>query len=509
MQLLTDHELLRAYAYQDSEAAFAQLVERHLPLVWSAARRQMPDAQQAEDVAQQVFALLAQKAASLGGDVILPGWLYRATSFVAARALRGEHRRREREHSAMIQMNEASSPSPWSEIEPMLDRAMTELNETDRDAVVMRYFQNKSLHEVGAALGTNEDAAQKRLARAVEKLRVFFTRHGKSVTAGTLTTALATGAIQSAPATLAASISVLALSSATTTGTSILSLMSGAALKTTITATAGLAAAIAVFLQQQRVAELRTANESLQAQLRTAEAASVEQASRFQAANPQRDAEARQIQSELLRLRGEVSQLRQRLKDEQAARRSAPTNQTDAVVLGELPPEVPVVNYEATVTSRIGLDQTLAIGGWLLPTGNRCVVFVMPKVNQVDGGTTVDIQTRFIELPEDAFVTLGLDGLKADGQRSSSQLIMDAGPVEAILEKLKQWQGVNLLSAPRITSANGRQARISMENTRTVDGVTFKAGPSVDVVPTIAADGSSIDLTVVAQLRQPLKVQPR
>lgn len=469
----------------------------------------MPDAQLAEDVAQQVFALLAQKAARLGSAVILPGWLYRTTSFVAARTLRAEHRRQEREHTATIQMNEASSPSPWNEIEPLLDRAMTELNETDRDAVVLRFFQNKSLHEVGVALGTNEDAAQKRLSRAMEKMRVFFMRHGKSVTTGTLTTALATGAIQSAPATLAASISVLALSGVTTTGTSALSLMSTAALKATIAATTCLAAAVAVFLQQHRIAELRVANEALQAQLQKAEAASVKQASRLQAANSQPENEARQIQSELLRLRGEVSQLRQWLKDEQAARRSAPTNQMDAVVLGELPPEVPVVHYEATITSRIGLDQTLATGGWILPTGNRCVVFVMPKVNQVDGGTTVDIQTRFIELPEDAFITLGLDGLKADGQKSSAQIVLDADLAEAILEKLKQWGGVNLLSAPRITSANGRQARISMENTRTVDGVTFKAGPSVDVVPTIAADGSSIDLTVVAQLRQPLKVQPR
>jgi RNA polymerase sigma factor (sigma-70 family) len=322
MQLPTDYELLRAYAHHGSEAAFAQLVERHLPLVWSAARRQMADAQLAEDVAQQVFALLAQKGPGLSSTDILPGWLYRTTSFVTSRALRGEQRRRVREQSAHAHMNEASSPSPWHEIEPLIDLAMTELNEPDRDAVVLRFFQNKSLHEVGVALGTNEGAAQKRLSRAVEKLRAFFVRHGKSVSTGTLTTALATGAVQPAPATLATSISVLALSGATTTGTSVISLMSSAALKSTLAATAGLAVAVAVFIQQQRVTELRAVNDALQARLQKAEAASADQARRFQEANPQRDAEARQIQSELLRLRGEVSQLRQRLKEEQAARKT-------------------------------------------------------------------------------------------------------------------------------------------------------------------------------------------
>lgn len=196
MVSMTDHELLQAYATKGSQAAFTELVNRHLPLVWSAARRQMRDAHLTQDVAQQVFTLLASKAPELTPDTIVPGWLYRTTSHLAARAQRGESRRREREQFAITTMNEPPTDPAWMEVEPLLDEAMASLNDTDRDAVILRYFKNQSLREVGVALGSSEDAAQKRLTRAVEKLNAFFAHRGKTVTTGAFIAALAGGAIQ-------------------------------------------------------------------------------------------------------------------------------------------------------------------------------------------------------------------------------------------------------------------------------------------------------------------------
>src|SRR5688500_15833311 len=171
----SDHELLRDYASNRSQPAFAQLVTRHVDLVWSAARRQLRDAHLAEDVTQAVFLLLARKAASLDtSKVSIAGWLYTTTHYAANNARRGEARRRARERKAGEAMRTGSSHGPsigFDAIETDLDGAMARLAARDRDAVVMRFLRQMSLRDVGAALGVSEDAAKVRVARAVAKLR--------------------------------------------------------------------------------------------------------------------------------------------------------------------------------------------------------------------------------------------------------------------------------------------------------------------------------------------------
>jgi RNA polymerase sigma factor (sigma-70 family) len=208
-----DMALVREYAAQRSEDAFAALVERHLGLVYSAAWRQVGDVHLAQEVAQAVFIILARKAGSLGEGTILPAWLYRATRFVAADALKMEQRRREREQEAYMQSAASSdeTASAWRQLEPLLDEAMADLPERDRAAVVLRYFEELPWREVASALRVTEDAAQKRVDRALEKLRSRFARRGVALTAAVIGSALAGNSVQATPQTLAREIAAKAV----------------------------------------------------------------------------------------------------------------------------------------------------------------------------------------------------------------------------------------------------------------------------------------------------------
>jgi RNA polymerase sigma factor (sigma-70 family) len=213
-----DAELLRRYADEKSEPAFTKLVARHIDLVYSAALRQVGgDVHRAHDVAQIVFATLARRASSLGGHPALPGWLYNTTQHVARRTLRAEYRRRAREAEA-LRMSEIDrndrSPVEWERIRPVLDDAMRELAERDREAVVLRFFARRPFAEIGRALGLSEDAARMRVERALEKLRGRLERRGVSSTASALSLGLGHQAVSAAPAGMVASVASSALAGA-------------------------------------------------------------------------------------------------------------------------------------------------------------------------------------------------------------------------------------------------------------------------------------------------------
>ncbi len=201
-----DMELVREYAARQTESAFATLVSRHVNLVYSTALRQTRDNHLAEEITQAVFIVLARKAGSLGPKTILPSWLYRTARFATADALKSQRRRQHREQEAFMQsLTESAAPdAAWQELSPLIDEAMDRLGETDRAAIVLRYFENKTLEEVGAALGLGERAAQKRVARGLEKLRASFARRGVTLTTIAIAGAVSTHSTQAAPAGLAA-----------------------------------------------------------------------------------------------------------------------------------------------------------------------------------------------------------------------------------------------------------------------------------------------------------------
>ena len=225
-----DIALLKQYADEHSESAFAELVTRYLNLVYSAALRSAGNAHAAEEITQAVFIILARKAKSFGGKTVLSGWLYQTARLTAANYLRTEIRRQNREQEVFMQTEPqtAAANETWDQLAPLLDDAMGRLGEKDRNAIVLRFFENKNLSEVGAALGASEDAAKMRVNRALEKLRKFFTKRGVVSTTAILAGAISGNSVQAAPAALAKTISAVAIAKGAAASISTLTLVKGA-----------------------------------------------------------------------------------------------------------------------------------------------------------------------------------------------------------------------------------------------------------------------------------------
>ncbi len=321
MNRLTDQQLLREYAGRQWEAAFAELVRRHVDFVHSAARRMVCDAHLAEDVTQSVFAALAQNARQLAGHPVLSGWLHRTAQNLAANVVRSEVRRRAREQeaAAMNELLAAASEPRWEQIAPHLDAALGELSEADRDAVLLRYFEKKSAGEMAQILSVSADAAQKRVSRAVERLREFFSKRNVTIGASGLAVLISANAVQSAPAGLALTICTATLAGTAVSASTVIAATKTIAMttlqKTVVTAALAVAAGAGIF-EAHQAAQLRGQNQTLQQQQAPlAEQIRQLQRERDDATNrlARITAEIAKNQKnnlELLKLRGEVDRLK-------------------------------------------------------------------------------------------------------------------------------------------------------------------------------------------------------
>jgi RNA polymerase sigma factor (sigma-70 family) len=328
MREKTDIELLRDYAERGHEAAFRELVTRYTDLVYSAALRQLESADLASDITQGVFLDLARKARPvserLAAHHSLAGWLHRSTRYAVLNHLRDTRRRVANERLAMEQLlNNSEASVDWEQIRPALDEALDSLGDEDREALLLRYFKNHDLRTVGATLGVSDDAAQKRVSRAVERMREFFAKRGVSIGAGGLVAVVTANAVQAAPAGLAVTISTAAALSGTTiattaTATATKAIAMTTLQKTVVTATVAVLAGAGIY-EAKQASQLRDQVETLlQQQAPLAEhieqlRSEREETARQLAALRDDNERLNRNTTELLRLRGQVGVLRQEL----------------------------------------------------------------------------------------------------------------------------------------------------------------------------------------------------
>jgi RNA polymerase sigma factor (sigma-70 family) len=213
-----DAELLRRYAEERDEASFAEIVRRHVNLVHSAAVRQVNgDAHLAADITQAVFTDLARKAGVIARHRVLAAWLFTSTRYAAAKAVRTERRRAAREQEAQLMQDtsqDSAASLDWGRVRPVLDAALGELNERDREAILLRYFEGRDYAELGARLSVSDNTARMRVERALDKLRAGLERRGLPSTSAALGLALGAQAVAAAPAGLAATVTGAALGGA-------------------------------------------------------------------------------------------------------------------------------------------------------------------------------------------------------------------------------------------------------------------------------------------------------
>lgn len=470
--------LLREFLTTRSEAAFSALVRAQIDLVYSAARRICAgDTHLAEDITQTVFADLVRKAARLPGEVVLSAWLYRHTFFVASSMIRTERRRRAREQEAvaMNATHEAAEPD-WALLAPHLDEAMNALAETDRLALVLRYFDKLDLRAVGERLGVSEDTAQKRVARALERLKTRFAKEGVTVSLTALAASLLAHAVSAAPAVLAAQ-TASAVVAGVATGSGILialeKFMTLNALKPIVAALAVAGVATPLFLQHQSLAAARDQNANLGAQVAELGELRAENERLAKLAVDYRELERLRAEHlELMRLRGEATLMRNELD---ALKREFERQRELLLAKG--------VSEEELMTE-----------------------------SEREARRQILIKSIFAEVPLNAPVW-GEFGLQppASGGDGHAVITLGADVAEALLKRLEQMEGVDLLAAPRVSMSNGRESRISSEQQQTIvtgrNGAVLTTeqmsfGTALQLMPHFETGGTGMNLKLVANVKQ-------
>ena len=470
--------LLRDFLATRSEAAFSALVRSQIDLVYSAACRICAgDTHFAEDITQTVFADLAHKAARLPHDIVLSAWLYRHTFFVASSMIRTERRRRAREQEAvaMNATHETAEPD-WALLAPHLDEAMNALAEADRRALVLRYFDKLDLRAVGERLGVSEDTAQKRVARALERLKTRFAKKGVSVSLTALASGLLAHAVSAAPAVLAAQ-TASAVVAGFVAGSGILialeRFMTLNALKPIAAALAVAGVATPLFLQHQSLAAARDQNASLGAQVAELDELRAENERLAKLAVDYRELERLHAEHlELMRLRGEATLMRNELD---ALKREFERHRQLLLAKG------------------VSEDE-------LLTEAER------------QARRQIVIEPRFAELPLSSTVWTEF-GLRppTNANDEGGYHVLDAEAAARLIKRLEETKGVDIIFAPRVTTRSGRQTQVKSVEVQTIaTGNTgdqvhtepMEFGPVLDVIPTFINEGGTLQLSAIGSVTQ-------
>ncbi len=472
----TDQELLAEFVKNGSESAFSTLVARYVNLVYSAALRHTNNPHHAEEVTQAVFIILARKARGISSAVVLSGWLYQTARLTAANHRRDNQRRQQREHQATMESAlNVPADEPWKLIAPILDEAMNALGVADRDAVLLRYFENKPLAEVGAALGVSEAAAEKRVSRALGRLYKMLSGQGVTLGVTALAGAITANAVQAAPAALARSITAAAL-----TATSLTSATVAMTTLQKVVVTAVLTAAIGGGIYAARQAsDARKELKALQAhqgpmaeQIRQLQTSLTDASNRLTyLAAENSELRSGKDKTEVLRLRGEVAAMRtqlaslhnERLKATNAAAEPlfARTFKIDTrsflekaeSALGHPADRTPTqITADYFASKGIKLDPPKSV---YLNTSSASLVAraTLPELNSIESliaetapPPQINIKARFIEVPRRGFVMPSpVGGMKASGTSPVSGIL---GPpaFEAVSRLLEQKEGVEMLT---------------------------------------------------------------
>ncbi|MDX1953052.1 MAG: sigma-70 family RNA polymerase sigma factor [Verrucomicrobiota bacterium] len=347
-----DAALLADYVKSGTEDAFRVLVERHLPLVYSAALRMVNgESHLAQEIAQNVFTGLAKKAPALADRLLangeaLPGWLYTSTRFAASSAIRANRRRRQYEAKAAAMSDQTHSDEEpdcdWAGLRPVLDGAMSRLSAKDRDALVLRFFQGEELNNVAKLLGLTEDAARMRINRALEKLRGYLTARGITLSSSALAVLLAANTVHALPPALAATVTTAAIGTTAAGGIAVVGFMTTKLKIAAVCALAIAGAGTPLILQHQKINTMRQENQALSDYRAHSETlrAENERLSALLGAKPVPNL-SRPDHLELLRLRGEVGLLRKesqelaKLRSGQMVPKSSDSDQSPKVLKAE------------------------------------------------------------------------------------------------------------------------------------------------------------------------------
>jgi len=395
----TDGELLLEYGRTGTNAAFEELVHRHVDLVYATAFRVSRDANLAEDVTQRVFVALTRNARRLQHRTVLAGWLHETARNFAITTVRSEERRRRREQEAvtMGHLDPSEHDDAWDQVAPHLDRALRELSEPDRDVILLRFFERKTAREIGERLSISEEAAQKRADRALERLRAIFASRGVALSAAGLAGLLSVQTVQSAPVGLAASV----IAASGTAGflvpaTSTLGLIMASTkvkIGLAVVLMAGVSAPLVIQHQagsrlREELAVLRQRNAELDRRL-------LERPSPSSPLDGPGGQGRPQERDELLRLRAEVGSLRSQASN-LASARSGTATANAPVTSGSEEPPVPAASWAnvGLATPRTAL-QTLS---WA--KANRDAGTLVSALAWADEQTRASLETLFAAAPE-------------------------------------------------------------------------------------------------------------